>query len=100
MTLSEEIIAEARALGFADIGFGRPATAPAGERLRAWVGEGRHGDMGWMAERIHWRADPAALWPEARSVIMLADSYEIGRASCRGREGRRVVGVTVSARER
>lgn len=75
MTLNEEIIAEARALGFADIGFGRPATAPAGERLRAWVGEGRHGDMGWMAERIHWRADPAALWPEARSVIMLADSY-------------------------
>jgi len=75
MALNEEIIAEARALGFADIGFGRPSTAPAGERLRAWVSEGRHGDMGWMAERIDWRADPAALWPEARSVIMLADSY-------------------------
>ncbi|PTV96511.1 epoxyqueuosine reductase [Rhodobacter aestuarii] len=24
---------------------------------------------------MHWRADPAALWPEARSVIMLAESY-------------------------
>lgn len=75
MSLNDEIIAEAHALGFADIGFGRPATAPAGERLRSWVAEGRHGDMGWMAERIDWRSDPAALWPDARSVIMLADSY-------------------------
>ena len=31
--------------------------------------------MGWMAERMHWRGDPAALWPEARSVVMLAESY-------------------------
>ena len=31
--------------------------------------------MGWLAERVHWRGDPAALWPEARSVIMLAESY-------------------------
>ena len=31
--------------------------------------------MGWMAERMHWRGDAAALWPEARSVIMLAESY-------------------------
>jgi epoxyqueuosine reductase len=31
--------------------------------------------MDWMAERTSWRADPATLWPEARSVIMLAMSY-------------------------
>ena len=31
--------------------------------------------MGWMAERLNWRGDPAALWPEARSVIMLAEAY-------------------------
>ena len=31
--------------------------------------------MGWLAERTHWRGNPAALWPEARSVIMLAVSY-------------------------
>jgi epoxyqueuosine reductase len=28
-----------------------------------------------MAERMHWRANPAALWPEAKSVIMLAEPY-------------------------
>ena len=31
--------------------------------------------MGWMAERTHWRGSAAALWPEARSVIMLAEVY-------------------------
>jgi epoxyqueuosine reductase len=44
-------------------------------RLRAFVDQGMHGQMGWMAERMHWRGDPAALWPEARSVIMLAEAY-------------------------
>lgn len=28
-----------------------------------------------MAERMHWRGDASALWPEARSVIMLAEPY-------------------------
>ncbi len=28
-----------------------------------------------MAERMAWRGDPAALWPAARSVVMLAESY-------------------------
>ena len=31
--------------------------------------------MGWLADRITWRSDPSALWPEAKSVIMLADLY-------------------------
>ena len=74
-TLVEDLSAQARALGFADVGIARPAIGQAGERLRRWVAEGRHGQMGWMAERLPWRADPAALWPEARSVVMLADSY-------------------------
>ena len=73
--LTDALSAEARALGFAEVGIARPAIGPAGERLNAWVAEGRHGEMGWMAERLAWRADPAALWPEARSVVMLAESY-------------------------
>jgi len=44
-------------------------------RLERFVDEGRHGQMAWMAERMHWRGDPSALWPEARSVIMLAEPY-------------------------
>ncbi|MDN5785781.1 MAG: tRNA epoxyqueuosine(34) reductase QueG [Pseudorhodobacter sp.] len=49
-----------------------PQTAP---RLAEYVAKGRHGQMGWMAERMGWRGSAAALWPEARSVIMLAEVY-------------------------
>ncbi|MBU2956247.1 tRNA epoxyqueuosine(34) reductase QueG [Paracoccus sp. 1_MG-2023] len=66
----------AREAGFAKMRVTTPGSVPAlPERLREFLDEGRHGQMAWMAERTHWRADPAALWPEARSVIMLADLY-------------------------
>ncbi|MEL6235567.1 MAG: tRNA epoxyqueuosine(34) reductase QueG [Pseudomonadota bacterium] len=68
--------AEADALGFAGCGICRPDAIPQAQaRLRAFLADGHHGQMGWMAERAAWRGDPAALWPQARSVIMLADSY-------------------------
>ena len=63
-------------LGFDGVGFARPeAVADAGERLAAFVAEGRHGDMGWMAETLERRSHPHALWPEARSVVVLAVNY-------------------------
>jgi len=66
----------ARDEGFAAIGIAAPADMrPAGARLHGWVAEGYHGDMGWMAERIAWRSDASALWPEARSVVMLVENY-------------------------
>jgi epoxyqueuosine reductase len=45
------------------------------ERLRAWLGEGYHGSMEWMADTADRRADPQALWPEVRSVILLGLNY-------------------------
>ncbi len=71
-------IVKQRALeeGFASIGICRPDAVPEiAARLAEFVSKGRHGDMAWMAERMHWRGNPAALWPEARSVIMLAEPY-------------------------
>ncbi len=57
-------------------GIAKAELAPnAGERLRAWVADGCHGDMLWMEGRIDQRSDPATLWPEVRSVIMLGMSY-------------------------
>jgi epoxyqueuosine reductase len=72
---------KARALeeGFAAAGICAPGAIPeAAGRLAAFVAAGRHGQMGWMAERMHWRGDPEALWPAARSVIMLAEAYAPG----------------------
>ncbi len=62
--------------GFAGFGVCRPDAVPElSERLSRFVAEGRHGQMGWMAERMAWRGDPLALWPEVRSVVMLAEPY-------------------------
>ncbi|MGR3802959.1 tRNA epoxyqueuosine(34) reductase QueG [Marinibacterium profundimaris] len=69
---------KARALeeGFVAMGVCRPDAVPeVPERLRAFLEAGYHGQMGWLADRVTWREDPAALWPEARSIVMLAESY-------------------------
>lgn len=74
--LKTRLIAQALSEGFVSCRICRPWDAPeVPERLAAFVEAGYHGQMGWMAERMHWRGDPAALWPEAKSVIMLAESY-------------------------
>jgi epoxyqueuosine reductase len=70
--LKERALAE----GFDDIGICAPGDiGQAAGRLRDFVAAGRHGQMGWMAERMKWRGDPKALWPVARSVVMLAENY-------------------------
>ncbi|MFG1269928.1 tRNA epoxyqueuosine(34) reductase QueG [Xanthobacter sp. DSM 14520] len=73
----EEIIAGlARTEGFDTVGITRADAIPqAGARLKDWVAGGAHGDMGWMAETLERRADPAVLWPAMRSVIMLGLNY-------------------------
>ena len=76
MDLKHRLQAQAQAEGFARMGICRPdATPQTAERLRAFLEAGHHGQMGWMAEREEWRGSAAALWPEARSVIMLAEVY-------------------------
>jgi epoxyqueuosine reductase len=74
--LRQKLAAEAEAVGFAAMGICGPGAVPqAAGRLAAFLEAGHHGQMGWMAERVGWRGDPAALWPEAQSVIMLAEAY-------------------------
>ena len=75
-TLADQIIRRARDEGFAAIGITTPDAIPqAADRLHSFVAQGLHGQMGWMADRMAWRGNPAALWPEARSILMLAESY-------------------------
>ncbi|WP_375380399.1 tRNA epoxyqueuosine(34) reductase QueG [uncultured Sphingomonas sp.] len=74
--LEARIRAKAAELGFAACGIARADAAPrAGERLREWLAEGRHGGMIWMEERAHHRSSPRDLWPAVRSVIALGMSY-------------------------
>ncbi|MEM7491536.1 MAG: tRNA epoxyqueuosine(34) reductase QueG, partial [Pseudomonadota bacterium] len=58
------------------MGVCRPDAIPdAAQRLARFLDDGHHGQMGWMAARTAWRGDPRALWPQARSVVMLAHCY-------------------------
>lgn len=70
------LLAQAQEEGFVAARICRPWDVPeVPARLKDFVEAGFHGQMGWMEERMHWRGDPHALWPEARSVLMLAESY-------------------------
>lgn len=74
--LKTRLVEQALAEGFVSARVCRPDAVPkVAAQLQAFVDAGYHGQMGWMAERMAWRGNPAALWPEARSVIMLAESY-------------------------
>lgn len=76
MTIGSAIRAHALSLGFDACRFTTAETDPRlAERLRAWIESGAHGDMGWMAETADRRASPKALWPGAKSVVMLGLNY-------------------------
>lgn len=73
---ADAIRAKAQALGFDAIGFARAELGPeARARLVAFLAQGHHGTMGWLAERVEQRSHPQALWPEARTVICLGLNY-------------------------
>ncbi|TGP24462.1 MULTISPECIES: tRNA epoxyqueuosine(34) reductase QueG [unclassified Mesorhizobium] len=70
------IDAEARRAGFEAIAVTRPDAIPlAPARLAEFVADGFHGSMDWIAETVLRRAQPSTLWPEVRSIIVLAMNY-------------------------
>lgn len=73
---ADRLKARALAEGFSACGICAPDAAPeTAARLQAFVADGRHGTMAWMAERMAWRGSPLALWPAVRSIVMLAEVY-------------------------
>ena len=73
---TSEVRARALAEGFTAARICKPDAVPhVMDRLKTFIDNGYHSQMGWLADRMHWRGDPAALWPEAQSVVMLAESY-------------------------
>ncbi|GBR73377.1 iron-sulfur binding protein [Acidiphilium acidophilum DSM 700] len=78
-SLKAAITTRAVALGFDAIGFTAARLTPQHRaNLESYLAAGHHGTMAWLAERTAQRADPAALWPEAVSVVALGLSYAPG----------------------
>ena len=77
--LKSRITEEAKALGFDAVRFTTAdAVEGTGAALAAFLSEGRHGDMDWLAATAKRREAPRALWPEAQSVILLGVNYGRG----------------------
>ncbi|PVB60707.1 tRNA epoxyqueuosine(34) reductase QueG [Labrenzia sp. 011] len=75
-TLLTAFAERASGLGFDGVRVAPADAIPeAGDRLRRYLDNGFHGTMAWMAETADRRSAPARLWPEVKSVIMLAMTY-------------------------
>ena len=75
-TLEDRLRTRARELGFSDtrIALARLG-AHVGERLDEAVADGFHASMDWLQSTADRRRSPDAMWPEARTAIVLAMDY-------------------------
>lgn len=74
--IKDRLIDKATDEGFAMAKVCAPDAVPdVPERLTAFLEAGRHGQMDWLEDRSHWRGNPKALWPDAQSILMLAEPY-------------------------
>ncbi|MBX3596661.1 MAG: tRNA epoxyqueuosine(34) reductase QueG [Rhizobiaceae bacterium] len=92
---------EARKAGFGAVAVTRPDATPlAGERLAQFVSDGFHGSMSWMEETLTRRGSPLSLWPEVRSIIVLAMNYGPAHNPLENLEKRDRGTISVYARNR
>jgi epoxyqueuosine reductase len=75
VTLTQDILAHARTLGFDLAGVARVGPPPHAGRFTAWLADGYHGEMAYLAARAAERVDPSLYAPGARSLIVLAANY-------------------------
>ncbi|MBU1288209.1 MAG: tRNA epoxyqueuosine(34) reductase QueG [Alphaproteobacteria bacterium] len=91
----------ARSIGFDSVRITR-ADEPwtAGERLEAFVADGRHGQMEWMETTLERRKAPTAMWAGAKSAVVVALNYGPGIDPMELLDERSVGNISVYARGR
>jgi len=74
--LKEKLVKKALSEGFDICRVCSPDSIPeAPDRLDKFLSAGYHGQMKWLEENRARRQSPKALWPETKSIIMLAQTY-------------------------
>jgi epoxyqueuosine reductase len=71
-------LARAIELGFHAAGVCDAEASSEGERLHAWLADGKQGAMNWMGAHLDTRLDVRALHPGARSVLVVLLRYADG----------------------
>ncbi|MCS7033810.1 MAG: DUF1730 domain-containing protein, partial [Phycisphaerae bacterium] len=67
----------AHQLGFDLAGIARADASERAEFFRAWIAEGRAGEMSYLERRLEERLDPARYLPGARSAVCVAMNYHV-----------------------
>ena len=76
MILARDIKARALFEGFNKVGIvGARSLTDEGRRLKDWLARGYHAEMSWMARDVEKRINPVEIFPEARSVVVVALNY-------------------------
>ena len=70
-----ELLAQAESLGFALCRIAPCTAPPHAAEFRAWLDDGRSGEMTWLSRNADRRTDPQQVLPGAKSVIVLAMNY-------------------------
>ncbi|MEC9374040.1 MAG: tRNA epoxyqueuosine(34) reductase QueG [Planctomycetota bacterium] len=73
--MAREVIDLCHAQGFARAGVCAARESEHEAALRDWLAAGKHGSMGWLAERVEQRLDPGRFFEGAKSLILVADQY-------------------------
>jgi len=99
--LRETIREKAQEIGFDGARF-TAATLPAatGDRLNTFLAENRHGQMDWLEGRKDQRRSPDALWPEAKTAIVLTMNYGPDRDPMDALEHRDAGNISVYAQNK
>jgi epoxyqueuosine reductase len=77
VTLTTHLKEKARGLGFSLVGVATVEPSDHLDLYRRWVGDGRHGDMAYLAreDAVARRADLRQTMPSIRSAVVLAHEY-------------------------
>ena len=76
VSLTEQIKQKARDIGFHKIGIVRAAKLESeGERFKQWLEMNFHGAMQWLEREPEKRLNPNLIFPEAKSIVVVAINY-------------------------
>ena len=76
MILAQHIKERALFEGFNKVGIvGASSLEDEGRRLQEWLSRGYQGEMRWMARDVEKRINPLEIFPQAKSVVVVALNY-------------------------
>lgn len=73
--IKDAVVRAARDLGFDDCRIATIHRATHADAFEAWIADGKHGDMAWLARAPERRTSPDLVLPGAQSMVIVAMNY-------------------------